>query len=203
MVMLVDEISEWNGGSSATDCGAAKRGRGRPLGSSRYAESDRVVLEKIADRIVYERDLPIAAALRGLGYVRDADVRRLQAKWRSAKDQLLDEAQQRHVSPLDRILQFLLSLGAMMQAFMDSDLIRALQASCDRAVRRHAAEQPNAAKPSFQPIDRAAADAVIARFESRCHVSAEDLLANILSNSSIADLPQSQKLQHLSLVLSA
>lgn len=187
------------------DCtpAGAKRGRGRPAGSSRYAESDRRIFDKVAERLVHEPGLPLAAALRDLGHYSEAHLRRLQGKWRGAKGKLIDEAKQRHASPLDSFLHFLFSLGAIMREVVGSDLVRALQASFDRAARRHAAERRAGRVPKlpFGTKDQAAFAGAIRRFESRRHASAEELIADLPHDASLADLPPSQRLYFLALVL--
>lgn len=180
-----------------------RRRRGRPSGSSRFAESDRIALDKIAERLVYEPDLPVATAARGLGFSSEAEIRRLQAKWRSAKSRLLAEAQRRHESPLDLFVHFLASLAGLAEGLLTSAPIGAIQASLERAARRLAAEQRagEAAKLSFDPNDRAAVDAAISRFESRQHHTAADLVPDLPDDGTWADLPASQRLYAMALVL--
>jgi hypothetical protein len=178
------------------------RPRGRPSGSSRFAESDLIALDKIADRLLYEPDLPVATAARGLGFSSEAEIRRLQTKWRRSKSTLLAEAQRRHESPLDKLLHSLASVAALAEVLLRSAPIAAIQASLERASRRIAAEQRagKGAKLSFDPNDRAAVDAAISRFESRQHHRA-DLAPDLPGDVSWAELPASQRLYAMALVL--
>ena len=69
---------------------------GRPQGSSRYKESDLVLLDQVAERLVANPELAIRAAIiRVVGPNDGADLRRLQAKFRSRQEQCMEKARMR------------------------------------------------------------------------------------------------------------
>jgi hypothetical protein len=74
----------------------AKRGRGRPPGSSRLNAADDAQLGKVADLIVND-PMPPTRAMRRLGIHGEAETRRLQRKWKAAGRDHLRGAQERRL----------------------------------------------------------------------------------------------------------
>lgn len=108
-----------------------KRGRGRPKGSGR---DDGPTLNRVADMIVADRALrPTTAMKRALPRAGDADIRRLQTKWKVSASTLMAEALKRAKTDLGQA-----SILAAHRARIAHpvDVARALQAAFDYPAMR-------------------------------------------------------------------
>ncbi len=69
-----------------------KRGRGRPKGASRHADTDWGLLQTVAEAIALDPTLKATTAIRNRGVTDEAALRRLQRRWKEDGDKLLRQA---------------------------------------------------------------------------------------------------------------
>ena len=153
---------------------SGKRGRGRPIGSSPYEKRDNDVLARYADQAVRTPGLKLAPTLEKLGYKTEAEIRRVQAKWRRGRKRLLEEAQLRLDSePPSSLLETLFSFLSALQHIGDgvrtSGAARLLEASMQRADRRRKARATLGLGSDlpFDPENPDDLEAALSRFEPR------------------------------------
>lgn len=185
-----------------------KRSRGRPPGSSQFADEDRATLEKIADALVREPDLKPTAVMRRLGYGSEAEIRRLQSKWRKDKESLLADAQRRldaqpPETTLDAIVNIIAELAGFAGALATAPAVQSLKESLDRQVRRHIAQDELGVSPRSptEPGNQKNLERAIERFEARPHQSLEDLKADIPETMTVDEMPPSLRLYAMALML--
>lgn len=185
-----------------------RRRRGRPQGSSQFAESDQVALQKLADTIVRDRRIRPTSVMRDLGYKSSAEIRRLQSKWRARRDPLLAEAQQRlDATPPQTLLDWLVAASAevsrVARVLTNSPLVHALRKSLDEESRRRIARKEMDVTSS-SPIRGWNAEKIgeaIERFDRRQYQSSEGLTADIPDDATLESMPWSLRLHLMSLVL--
>ncbi|MEP1921406.1 MAG: hypothetical protein ABJJ43_00135 [Ekhidna sp.] len=76
----------------------SKRRRGRPKGSSRFAESDKLVCEKAADFLIKHPSSRPVISFKKQGYQSESELHRLREKFRSNKEQFMKDAKARHLA---------------------------------------------------------------------------------------------------------
>lgn len=185
-----------------------KRSRGRPTGSSRFTETDQTSLEKIADALVREPGLQPTVVIRRLGYYGEAEIRRLQSKWRKERHRLLAEAQrlldaEPPTTFLDSILDMCGTLGSFVHGLTTSPAMRSLRASLDRQARRRTArdELGIAPRSPIEPGNQEDLERAIERFEERPHQSVSDLIADLPAEMTVDEMPPSLRLYAMALIL--
>ena len=99
----------------------ATRPRGRPKGSTVYAERDFRALARYADVLIDAPRRQLAPFLRRSGYANDKDIRRARIRWGNEKERLLCEARNRRdESPADTILQLIAHFIEASTMLMDA-----------------------------------------------------------------------------------
>ena len=187
---------------------APKRSRGRPAGSSRFAETDQASLEQIAHTLVREPGLQPTVVIRRLGYHGEAEISRLQSKWRKERDHLLAEAQRRlDAEPPQTWLDMVIDMSGILSGFLDglatSPAMKSLRASLDRQARRRTAQEKLgiALRSPIKPGNQEDLDRAIKRFEERPHQSWSDLIADLPAEMTVDEMPRSLRLYATALIL--
>lgn len=188
---------------------AGKHPRGRPIGSSRFIETDNANLIKAADRIVRNPDLKLAPVFKSLGYHGDSEIRRMRSHWSKRSEQLLADAQRRwDAEPpktvLDEFTSFLVTIGGWVKDFSGSHVVQDLEKSMQSATRRREARQQFGSNPQppFDIKDPDESRKALSRFKGREHQSIEELSGALPEDKkTFAELPLSTKLEIASMLL--
>lgn len=126
--------------------GEAKRGRGRPKGASRHADADWTLLAQVADEMERDPSLKATTAIRALGVLDDAAVRRLQRRWKAEGARLLKEPRRESEA----------APRAPVEPAVEQAMAEAVTAVIERPVEHvanPAPDRPEPAAPACQPFD--------------------------------------------------
>ena len=184
-----------------------KRGRGRPLGRAPYRQRDEQLLARFADKAIHSPDLELAPFARRAGVSNTAAIRRLQARWRADRERFLNDARTRFdARPPESVWQMVMHLQAglsRMAATFSREVLDSLRASIQRAERRWDARASlgEPARLPFDPTDPSELEPALARFESAMPTPGSDEIGDQLGDQTLADLPLSQRLYLLAVLI--